>query len=45
MRQVLADLAGTDGSGVIESLMDQAMTFGNGRPLPDDVNLVTITRS
>jgi serine phosphatase RsbU (regulator of sigma subunit) len=45
MRQVLADLSGAEGSKVIENLMDQAMTFGNGRPLPDDVNLVTITRS
>jgi serine phosphatase RsbU (regulator of sigma subunit) len=45
MRQVLRDLAGTEGSKVLESLMDKAMAFGNGRPLPDDVNLLAITRN
>ena len=45
MRRVLAKLAGTDGKKVIEELMEQALAFGNGRPLPDDVNLLAITRS
>ena len=45
MRQVLTELAGRDGGKVIEGLMDGAMAFGNGRPLPDDVNIVAITRS
>jgi len=44
MRQALTELAGADGSKVIDGLMDRALAFGNGRPLPDDVNLVTITR-
>ena len=45
MRQVLTELAGRDGGKVIEGLMDGAMAFGNGRPLPDDVNIVAITRN
>ncbi len=45
LRQVLAELAGLDGNQVIESLMEKALAFGNGQPLPDDVNLLAITRS
>ena len=45
MRQVLTELAGTEGSKVIGSLMEEALAFGNGQPLPDDVNLVAITRN
>jgi serine phosphatase RsbU (regulator of sigma subunit) len=44
LRQVLAELAGLDGDKVIEQLMEQATLFSNGRPQPDDVNLVAITR-
>lgn len=43
MRQVLTELAGAEGSKVIESLMEKALAFGKGQPLPDDVNLVAIT--
>ena len=45
MRQVLTELTGTEGSQVIGSLMEKALAFGNGQPLPDDVNLLAITRS
>jgi serine phosphatase RsbU (regulator of sigma subunit) len=45
MRQVLTELAGTEGSKVIGSLMEKALAFGNGQPLPDDVNLLAITRN
>jgi sigma-B regulation protein RsbU (phosphoserine phosphatase) len=44
LRQVLAELAGLDGDRVIEQLTEQAIRFSNGRPQPDDVNLVAITR-
>jgi serine phosphatase RsbU (regulator of sigma subunit) len=43
LRQVLGNLAGLDGEKVIEQLMEQATLFSNGRPQPDDVNLVAIT--
>jgi sigma-B regulation protein RsbU (phosphoserine phosphatase) len=45
LRQVLAELAGRDGEKVIDELMQRALAFGNNQPLPDDVNLVAITRS
>ena len=45
MRQVLTELAGTEGSKVIGSLMEKALAFGNEQPLPDDVNLLAITRN
>jgi sigma-B regulation protein RsbU (phosphoserine phosphatase) len=45
LRQVLTDLAGLDGDKLIEQLMEKATAFSNGRPQPDDVNLVAITRS
>ncbi|MFQ5788919.1 MAG: PP2C family protein-serine/threonine phosphatase [Acidobacteriota bacterium] len=45
LRQLLAELAGSDGERVIETLMESAAAFGDGNPLPDDVNLVAITRS
>jgi sigma-B regulation protein RsbU (phosphoserine phosphatase) len=44
LRRVLNDLVGLDGEKVIDQLMEQATVFSNGRALPDDVNLVTITR-
>ena len=45
MRQVLTELAGKQGSDVIGNLMEKALAFGNDQPLPDDVNLLTITRN
>ena len=44
LRRVLAELTGNDGSVVIEKAMKRALEFGNDRPLPDDVNLVAVTR-
>jgi len=45
LRNVLSDLAGHDGETVIRETMKRALAFGNERPLPDDVNLVAVTRS
>ena len=44
MREVLAELAGMEGGQVLEKLVERATSFANGRPQPDDVNLVAITR-
>jgi serine phosphatase RsbU (regulator of sigma subunit) len=45
LRRVLAELAGEDGEAVIQETMKRALAFGNGGPLPDDVNLVAVTRT
>jgi phosphoserine phosphatase RsbU/P len=45
LRQVLDELAGQEGRNVIERLAAQAVDFGRGRPLPDDVNLVAVSRN
>lgn len=45
MRQVLAELVGMEGGQVLEKLAERANIFANGRPQPDDVNLVAITRN
>lgn len=46
LRRTLEGLAGTeDGERVIRELMEQAFAFGKNAPLPDDVNLVALTRS
>jgi serine phosphatase RsbU (regulator of sigma subunit) len=45
LRRGLAELAGKNGAQVIEEIMQQGLAFGNNQPLPDDVNLVAITRS
>ena len=45
LRRVLSELAGKDGEIVIQELMKRALAFGGDRPLPDDVNLVTVTRT
>ncbi len=45
LRRGLAELAGKDGGQVIEEIMAKGLSFGNNQPLPDDVNLVAITRS
>ena len=45
LSQVLAELAGEDGSKVIGRLAAQAVDFGRGRPLPDDVNLIAVSRN
>jgi serine phosphatase RsbU (regulator of sigma subunit) len=42
--EVLAGLAGKDGGQIIERLMAEAVDFGRGRPLPDDINVVTVSR-
>jgi serine phosphatase RsbU (regulator of sigma subunit) len=45
LRNVLTGLSGQDGEKVIQETMKQALAFGKERPLPDDVNLVAVTRS
>jgi serine phosphatase RsbU (regulator of sigma subunit) len=55
LRKVLTEIAGmagngdiaavVDGQNVIEKLMEKAEAFSGNRPLPDDVNLLAITRS
>ena len=45
LRSVLTALAGSDGETVIRETMRKAMAFGNEAPLPDDVNMVAVTRS
>ncbi|HXK09518.1 MAG TPA: PP2C family protein-serine/threonine phosphatase [Vicinamibacteria bacterium] len=45
LRQVLDEVAGQEGRNVIERLAAQAVDFGRGRPLPDDVNLVAVSRN
>lgn len=44
LRDTLGHLAGRDGRGVVDGLMADAVDFGNGRPLPDDVNLIAVSR-
>jgi phosphoserine phosphatase RsbU/P len=43
MRQVLAELIGQEGRNVVDRLAAQAVDFGRGRPLPDDINLVAVS--
>jgi serine phosphatase RsbU (regulator of sigma subunit) len=45
LRSVLESLAGKDGEHVIQETMKRAREFGRNAPLPDDVNLVAVTRS
>ncbi len=45
LRNVLGSLSGKDGEAVIQETMKQALAFGKEAPLPDDVNLVAVTRS
>jgi serine phosphatase RsbU (regulator of sigma subunit) len=45
LRRVLGELAGEDGEVVIQETMKRALAFGNSAPLPDDVNLVAVTRA
>ncbi len=44
LRRVLEDLTGRDGEVVLRELMNRGVAFGNDAPLPDDVNLVAVTR-
>jgi serine phosphatase RsbU (regulator of sigma subunit) len=45
LRQVLTTLIGHEGDEVIADLMADACDFGWGRPIPDDINLVAISRN
>jgi serine phosphatase RsbU (regulator of sigma subunit) len=45
LRRVLGELAGEDGETVIHETMRRATAFGREAPLPDDVNLVAVTRA
>lgn len=44
LRQTLEGLAGRDGRGLIDGLIAEAVRFGHGAALPDDVNLVAVSR-
>jgi serine phosphatase RsbU (regulator of sigma subunit) len=44
LRRVLARLTGQDGRNVIDRLVAQAVRFGHGRPFPDDLSLVAVSR-
>jgi serine phosphatase RsbU (regulator of sigma subunit) len=44
LQAALESLAGKDGEIVIRELMDRGVAFGGNAPLPDDVNLVAVTR-
>jgi sigma-B regulation protein RsbU (phosphoserine phosphatase) len=44
LRPALTELLGRDGSQIIESLVERAQLFCEGRPQPDDVSLIAITR-
>jgi len=43
LRQVLAGLTGQAGRSVIDHVVAEAVAFGQGGPLPDDVNLVAVS--
>lgn len=45
LRNVLRELTGSDGETVIREMMKRAREFGKNEPLPDDVNLVAVTRT
>lgn len=45
LREVLAGLTGQEGKNVVDRLAAQAVAFGRGRPLPDDINLVAVSRN
>jgi serine phosphatase RsbU (regulator of sigma subunit) len=40
----LASLVGLAGDEVIQSLLTEAVEFSSGRPFPDDINLVAVSR-
>lgn len=42
--RTLTELSGQPGQTIIETLVSEAVAFSKGRPLPDDINLVAITR-
>lgn len=44
LRKTLRELTGRDGETVLREMMNRAVNFGGDKPLPDDVNLVTLTR-
>jgi phosphoserine phosphatase RsbU/P len=43
LRQVLAGLTGQGGRSVIDHVVAEAVAFGQGGPLPDDVNMVAVS--
>lgn len=45
LRRGLSEMTGIDGDVVIQKIMKRAMAFGNDKPIPDDVNLVAVTRT
>jgi Stage II sporulation protein E (SpoIIE) len=45
LRQVLEDLAGQDGRRVVDRLVAEVIEFGHDLPLPDDINLIAVSRN
>lgn len=44
LSQALSRLVGAAGKTVIQSLLANALDFSNGRPFPDDVNLIAVSQ-
>ena len=44
LREVLRELNGHPGEKVVPELIARAMQFASGRPAPDDISLLAITR-
>ncbi len=44
MKEVLSELAGRSGQEVIDRLIAEALDFAGGRPIPDDISMVAVTR-
>ena len=40
----LASLVGIAEDEVVQSLLTEALAFSSGRPFPDDINLVAVSR-
>ena len=45
LRRELGALAGEDGETVIREVLQRGLDFGAGTPIPDDINLVALTRT
>jgi serine phosphatase RsbU (regulator of sigma subunit) len=44
LRDALDGLIGRDGREVLERLLGEAVGFGGGRPIPDDIDLIAVSR-
>jgi serine phosphatase RsbU (regulator of sigma subunit) len=44
LREALGGLTGRDGKEVLDRLLGEAVGFGGGRPNPDDIDLIAVSR-